>query len=152
MDRVENIIKNSKFDWQDHDNGTTGFCGTFALALHRHLKKLDIPNQIVVFHNAGGDYSDQDFAEHEVYWSHFAIKVGDNYYDVKGKLDPNRAHAEFDTNQVRVVSEASVIKMVRDLDREHRKYHARPGDPNAYSGKMYRDWKKRLYDPLRAEA
>ncbi len=152
MDRVENIIKNSKFNWQDHDNGTTGFCGTFALALHRHLNKLGIENQIVVFHDAGQGYSDQDTAEHEVFWSHFAVKVGDNLYDVKGKVDVDDAHSYFDTNQIRTVSPLSVVKMVRDLDREHRSYSARPGDPSAHSGKLYRDWKKRLYAPLEGGA
>jgi threonine synthase len=152
VDRVENIIKNSKFDWQDHDNGTTGFCGTFAIALHRHLNKLGIPNQIVVLHEAGPGYSDQDFAEHEVFWSHFAIKAGDNFYDVTGKIDIDSAHDEFGTDKVRVVSEASTIKMVRDLDREQRSWLRTPGNPGAYSSKKYRDWKKRLYDPLRGEA
>lgn len=142
LNKISNIIEKTGFTSDDIDDATCGFCGTFALALHRYLRKKGIETQLAVFYGEPWGNS----TEPEELWSHFAIKYGDVFFDVRGRVEEKDIHDEFDTIAHKIVTEAEVVKMVRDLNLDSRggPYNFGPAQPFAHSGIKYRDWNNRL--------
>lgn len=138
--KIATMIQKCNFGEIDIENGTCGFCGTFALALHRQLKKQGIETELVVFCDEPKDASQPD----QFYWSHFAIRYRGQYFDIRGPLNPEDAHEEFGTTIIRAISEATAIRLMRDAELRHRGELFTPGNPMAHSGKWYRDLKTRL--------
>lgn len=141
--KIESLIKNTGFGANDIDDATCGFCGTFALALHRHLRKHGINTELVAFY--GHPWSD-DKQEPEDLWSHFALKHGGDFFDIRGKVQEDDIHREFDTHAYKIVTEPELVKMVRSANLANRggHYNFGPAQPSAHSGIKYREWKGRL--------
>ncbi len=82
MDPVENLIINAPLTDDDRDIGTSGLCGMFALALYRAV--IDQHPRLVLI---GGKREGKPIRTKsgKLYWSHAAVKVGTNFYDIDGK-------------------------------------------------------------------
>lgn len=65
------------------EEGTCGYCGTFALALHRFLKRQGIPSTPIMC--VTNEYEDGTTE-----WSHWLVEAQGAYWDILGRVDPNR--------------------------------------------------------------
>jgi len=90
--QIETLISFSNYTSYDMRIATTGLCGTFALALYRYLIANNIDAKLALFHHMHGEPWDS--------WRHVAVKVGDNYYDIRGRIDITKAHQYFFTSHI----------------------------------------------------
>lgn len=120
-DPIDSMIKNSKYTPQNISDATCGLCGTFALALHHTLTKRNIQSSLVLFHGGRDPWTS---------WSHVGVRVGDSYYDIRGKVNVRDVHREFDTSDV------------SDIQDEHRLL----ADLKELSKTWQPHWDKRRYN------
>jgi hypothetical protein len=129
-DPIDELIKNSKYTKDDEDIATTGLCGTFALALFRHLKSRGIAAKLVLFHDADDDPWNS--------WAHVGVNVGDRYYDIRGRIDPNKVHYEFATGDVFVTDdEDKIFAELKRITKEFKGMH------NHWDGRRYNKYARR---------
>ena len=95
-DPIERLIKRCRFTYGERHVATTGLCGTFALALYRHLKFYKYSPELYVYvetdYNGNYFWNDDGKAlpnkEPNTYlkWRHVVVKVNNNFYDITGKI------------------------------------------------------------------
>lgn len=143
-DEINRLIKKCRFSASDRDRATTGFCGTFALALHRFLKKQNIESQLILVcpKSNDGDYPVGN--ELGVSWGHVCVRVGDQYYDINGRQTPKQMFDEFiwgfgggeaGKGYLLEITEPQLILVLRDCQKDSK---------NAYSFRHRRRWDKRF--------
>lgn len=140
VDPIDAMIKRAGYSEDEIEDATCGLCGTFALALYRYLTKQGIASQLVFFSEA----DDGQDVPPGYLWRHVAVKVGERYYDIRGRVSPMFVHGEFFTTQIVPVSEATVLTELRKINREDSQFTQSWTDPRAYSNKRLHDWKGRL--------
>lgn len=113
FDIVSQIIRRAGYTDVDVEDATCGLCGTFALALKRHLAKLGIESQLYVF-----AISD-DKEEPGYFWQHVAINVNGRFYDIRGRINVRNTHREFNTDELIPVSEAKLLPWLRMVTKEN---------------------------------
>lgn len=136
MDKIGALIASCGFTEHQIDTATSGYCGTFAIALHRVLLRRGIPNQLVLFclkREDGKIAWDKDGVP---WWRHVAVKVGDRYYDIEGHQEPewiidNYCWAHVGGADVLPVSEEDLIPILRKTNESH-------------STSYLKDWMKNL--------
>ena len=144
-DVAQQLISSGNFTRADIDDATCGFCGTFALALHRELQKRGIQSQLVVFSEP-----EWESLPGLVMWRHALVRSGENYYDVRGKVSEDDVHGEFGTHEIKDVNEAQLLKMIYEIEQEQQET-GNPKYSSSYSPSKYREYKKKMKGPL-AEA
>ena len=133
FDIVSQIIRRAGYTDVDVEDATCGLCGTFALALKRHLAKLGVDSQLYVF-------SVKDDAEEPgYYWQHVVIRVNGRFYDIRGRINVRNTHREFHTDELIPVSEAKLLPWLRLVTRENENPAYSYRALKHYSGKMVRE-------------
>lgn len=120
---IHSLLK--RFDTHDdYENGTMGYCGTFALALYRYLKKKG--DDAHLYHSGYYENGEWD-------WTHFFVKSNGKFWDVTGEIFPNDARFRewYDAEEIKEISEEDAIKLMNQRSR-------------AYNSKYYRSWSSRL--------
>jgi hypothetical protein len=138
MVNVPQIIAEAKFTQTEIEEATEGFCGTFALALFRVLRREGVQVNLIAFLTAGlsAKLPYQKFGD--IPWRHFAVEVGEHaFYDIRGRVSDKDVHEAYDTDRIMVCDEESVVRWTRDYDKAF-------AMQMAYSNRRLRDWKRRL--------
>lgn len=132
IDQIDQLIKRGRFSPDEIEDATCGLCGTFALALHRYLRRKGIQSQLVVFTYTLDDPLDT--------WQHVAVEVGGRIYDIRGRVDPKYVNSDFGTAGYVAVDEAPLIKSMRSVNQVSTGDFFAP----AYSHRAYHNWRKRF--------
>jgi hypothetical protein len=96
LPRIAKIIGGAGLTEHDIDLATSGLCGTFALAIFRHLTNQGIPARLIVVslrRKAGSpDYvSGHHRNIRHIRWRHAVVESGGAYFDIEGRIE--LAHA-----------------------------------------------------------
>jgi hypothetical protein len=112
---------------EDHENGTCGYCGVFALVLSRFLTKRDIENEIYVAYDSSEPIETPS-------WVHFFVSAQGRYWDVTGEFDPelDRIKEWYGYDRYKPISEADTLSLLRKMGRY------------AHSPRHQKQWSKKM--------
>ncbi len=142
-DPIEALITSAEFTEQEEDSATSGYCGTFAIALQRVLAAHGIQSQLAVFVLKNKDGSLRYDKDGVPFWRHVAVKSGDFYYDIQGKqldewIGENYCWGNPHGWGVEMTTEAKLVPILNATNDSH---------SLSYLGA----WQKRLGDATSAE-
>lgn len=80
---IEALIQHAEFDEWDRDSGTTGLCGTFALALKVICPEVDLA--ILCLKDANGEAKLSK--DREPYWKHVVATHEGEIFDIDGLVE-----------------------------------------------------------------
>jgi hypothetical protein len=86
-DPIDDLIGRAKFTENDRDSATSGYCGTFAIALHQMLNQTGVSNRLVLFCLLTKNGEIKIGSDGIPYWRHVVVQVGNTYYDVYGRQE-----------------------------------------------------------------
>jgi hypothetical protein len=96
LPRIAEIVRRAGLTEHDIDLATSGLCGTFALALYRHLTNQGIPARLAFVCLRRKDGSPDYVPGHDgdirhIRWRHALVESGGAYFDIEGRIE--LAHA-----------------------------------------------------------
>jgi len=139
---MEALFDQAALTEHDVDLATSGLCGTFALALYREVIRRGVP-ALLVFACLGKPDGTPEFVPgHEgdirqIRWRHALVKVGNDFYDVEGRVEVAHVYENYCWNQVVAggVSIPVTLRQFIDILRQTR---------SSYDGRNYVRWKRAL--------
>ena len=117
VDPIDALIV-ARFGDYDLDMATSGWCGTFALALYRWLRTKGYDPKLLVFCTwargcARGTKISPIQKDDILSWRHVVVEVDGRLYDVHGRVTAEDTHANFSTDFVEEISEPELLRYLR---------------------------------------